>query len=277
MTSAAVIKKLKQHFAVHGILTFLLSDNEPCYKSDLFKEFARTWDFKHATSSPNYHQSNGLTERAVRSAKHLLMKTGGDFYLDLYNLRNTPAAGNLGSPAQRLMSRRTRTRIPTTSMMLEPKIEKHVPLKLKKMRLQKKKHYDMNAKPLKPLQKEQIVRLETKRRYRERAIVMKEALRPRSYIVKTESGKEFKRNRRHFLPVQEEYHQKSNGNVPPRPQQKPESEPVLQEVHQKPVLTEHSVQRTEGKNEPAEVQQKPQVFTRAGRMVKPNPRFKDYI
>ena len=162
-------------------------------------------------------------------------------------------------------------------MMLEPKIEKHVPLKLKKMRLQKKKHYDKNAKPLKRLQKEQIVRLETKRGYGERAIVMKEALRPRSYIVKIESGREFERNRRHLLPVQEEYHQKSNGNVPPRPQQKPESEPVLQEVHQKPVLTEHSVQRTEGKNEPAEVQQKPQVFTRAGRMVKPNPRFKDYI
>ena len=135
----------------------------------------------------------------------------------------------------------------------------------------------MNVKPLKPLQKEQIVRLETKRGYGERAIVMKEALRPRSYIVKTESGREFERNRRHLLPVQEEYHQTSKGNVPPRPQQKPESEPVLQEVHQKPVLTEHSVQRTEGKNEPAEVQQKPQVFTRAGRMVKPNPRFKDYV
>ena len=101
MTSATVIKKLKRHFAVHGIPTVLLSDNGPCYKSDLFKEFARTWDFKHATWSPNYHQSNGLAEKAVRSAKHLLMKTGGDFYLDLLNLRNTPAAGNLGSPAQR--------------------------------------------------------------------------------------------------------------------------------------------------------------------------------
>ena len=54
MTSATVIKKLKRHFAVHGIPTVLLSDNGPCYKSDLFKEFAKTWDFKHATSSPNY-------------------------------------------------------------------------------------------------------------------------------------------------------------------------------------------------------------------------------
>ena len=133
-----------------------------------------------------------------------------------HNFRSTCTLLKFRSSWQlwRLMSRRTRTRIPTTSMMLEPKIEKHLPLKLKKMRLQKKKHYDMNAKPLKPLQKEQIVRLETKRGYGERAIVIKEALRPRSYIVKTESGREFERNRRHLLPVQEEYHQKSNGNVP---------------------------------------------------------------
>ena len=66
MTSATVINKLKRHFSVHGIPNILMSDNGPCYKSELFKSFAKTWDFKHATSSPHYHQSNGLAELPLR-------------------------------------------------------------------------------------------------------------------------------------------------------------------------------------------------------------------
>ena len=74
-TSNAIIQRLKQHFARYGIPDVLLSDNGPQYSSAEFSEFAKQWNFTHKTSSPNYAQSNGLAENAVKSAKHLLEKT----------------------------------------------------------------------------------------------------------------------------------------------------------------------------------------------------------
>lgn len=57
-TSKAVIYKLKQHFARHGISSTLFSDNRPQFDSDEFRRFARVWEFNHVTSSPRHSQSN---------------------------------------------------------------------------------------------------------------------------------------------------------------------------------------------------------------------------
>ena len=58
--SQTVIIHLKSTFAKFGIPYIVISDNGPEYSSLLFKAFALEWDFDHATSSPNYPQSNGL-------------------------------------------------------------------------------------------------------------------------------------------------------------------------------------------------------------------------
>ena len=71
-SSLTVINKLKRHFSVQGIPQKLYSDNGNQYTSQAFHDFTWTWDFQHVTSSPEYPQSNGLSERAVRSAKKLL-------------------------------------------------------------------------------------------------------------------------------------------------------------------------------------------------------------
>ncbi|TWW55966.1 hypothetical protein D4764_09G0010160 [Takifugu flavidus] len=55
-----------------------MTDNAAYFTSRDFQEFARKWDFCHITSSPQYPQSNGLAERALRSAKHLLEKCARD-------------------------------------------------------------------------------------------------------------------------------------------------------------------------------------------------------
>lgn len=110
-TSAAVIKKLKRHFSVHGTPHTLITENARQYTRKRFNDFAEQWDFIHVTSSPEYPQSNGLAERAVRSAKLLMERShrdGTDIFLNLLNIRNIPRDKALGSPAERLMSRQTR-------------------------------------------------------------------------------------------------------------------------------------------------------------------------
>ena len=114
-TSKAVIYKLKQHFARHGIPNTVFSDNGPLFDSHEFRRFAREWEFDHATSSPGHSQFNGMAESAVKTAKKLIKranKDGTDPWLAILDYRNTPSEGMKSSPAQRLMSHRTRTLLP---------------------------------------------------------------------------------------------------------------------------------------------------------------------
>ena len=102
-----------------------MTENGPQFASEEFARFAQKYDFEHVTSSPNYPKSNGKVESAVKSAKRMLKKTresGADQYLALLDIRNTPTK-DLPSPAQRLMNRRTRTRLPMTDRLLEPALE----------------------------------------------------------------------------------------------------------------------------------------------------------
>ena len=125
-TSRTVIKYMKKHMARYGIVNILMTDNGPQFTSTEFKEFAAAYGFQHVTSSPLRPQSNGLAEQAVRTMKQTLKKAqqaGTDIYLALLNLRNTPRDDVLGSPAQRLMARRTKTALPTDRALLRPKLQ----------------------------------------------------------------------------------------------------------------------------------------------------------
>lgn len=72
-TASAVIAELKKIFPVHGIPVKVFVDNNP-YNSLEFKLFAKSWGFEPVYSSPHYHQSNGLAEKAVGICKSLLKK-----------------------------------------------------------------------------------------------------------------------------------------------------------------------------------------------------------
>uniref|UniRef100_A0A672MIM7 Integrase catalytic domain-containing protein n=1 Tax=Sinocyclocheilus grahami TaxID=75366 RepID=A0A672MIM7_SINGR len=183
--SNTVIRQLKRHFAVHGIPQQLMTDN-------------------HVTSSPNYPRSNGLAERGVRSAKHLLEKCardGSDVYAVLLNLRNTPRDG-LPSPAQCLLSRRTRSLIPLVPSQLTPRVESNVQAALFALRQKGKRSHDKSARCLSPLEPGQTVRMETTCGFDKLATVSGKALQPNSYVVQS-NGKAYVRNRRHLLQVPE--------------------------------------------------------------------------
>ena len=73
-SSVCVIRKLKAHFAHHGIPEQMVTDNGLQFTSCDFLRFAKEWDFKHLTSSSTRSQGNGKAESAVKEAKKILRK-----------------------------------------------------------------------------------------------------------------------------------------------------------------------------------------------------------
>ena len=228
MTSKSVITLLKRHFASHGTPQVLITDNARQYTSNEFEEFSHQWNFEHVTSSPRYPQAN-FAEEAVKRAKSLLTrceKDNSDVYYGLLMLRNTPRDGHLKSPAERLFSRKTNIPLPTTTSTLKPRVISGVPNLLYKNRMQKKKYHDKTARPLSVLQPNQTVRLQTDKGFDRKGIVTGIAKTPRSYIVQS-GDKEYRRNRRHLLPVSESYKQGTENVVLNVPQNVTSSNKVI--------------------------------------------------
>ena len=121
----------------------MISDNGTQYSSEEFKEFSKTYKFKHLTSSPKYPKGNGVAERAIQTLKQIMEKYE-DPYLGLLSYRNTPLSFGI-SPAELLMNRRLNTTLPdllNQNMMLE---KDHVEFKKKVMEKKlKEKQYGDN-------------------------------------------------------------------------------------------------------------------------------------
>ena len=142
-TSSSVVEFLKEQFSRYGIPDSLVTDNGPQFSSQEFRQFALDWEFVHVTSSPHHHKANGKVESAVKTAKSLIKKTlkdNRDPWLALLDQRNTPTESIGTSPAQRLMSRRTRTLVLTATNLLYHKVPESVTEKLN-LKRQKAKWY----------------------------------------------------------------------------------------------------------------------------------------
>ena len=202
-TSERIIESCKSQFARHGIPVELITDNGPQFSSIKFKEFAKTYSFQHTTSSPHYPQSNGKAEKAVQIAKNLIKKTTADkqdIYLALLDIRNTPASGGIGSPAQRLMGRRTNTLIPTARSLLQPQIidPQQVLQHMQQSKRKQKEYYDQHTKDLPTLKIGEKVMIKDQARWKPATIIQIHS-NPRSYVVKTSEGNRYRRNRRHIV------------------------------------------------------------------------------
>ena len=114
-TSAAIISKMKELFAEHGVPDILRSDNGPQYANAAFTEFAAEWGFQHKTLSPHHPASNGFAESMVKIVKTAFTKakySGEDPQLALLALCSTPVDPHLPSPAQMLFQCKLKTRLP---------------------------------------------------------------------------------------------------------------------------------------------------------------------
>lgn len=102
------------------------------FSSFEFRQFEKEWEFNKQVSRPLFSRPNGLAERYVQEVKLLLKKCleeKPDVQLALLHQR-TISQSNLGSPAQRLIGRWTRTILPSTDNLLQPETVQNVHLKL---------------------------------------------------------------------------------------------------------------------------------------------------
>lgn len=202
LTSATVIRILKDCFARFGIPQKLITDNGRQFISEEFKDFIKNWQFKHVTSSPYHAQSNGLAERAVQTVKQLLKKCchdKSDPLMALLQFRNTPRDNELASPAERLFSQKLRTKLPIDTALLKPKIQSDVTAQLKQRREKSADYTNRGRKPLRELQDGETIWMKDKGKWLPGRVCHKDVIYPRSYWVRV-YGRNYRRNRYHLKP-----------------------------------------------------------------------------
>ena len=97
------LRYLRDLFLTEGVPSVVMTDNGPPLNGEEFKCFAREFDFKHETSSPHFHQSNGFIEVMVTKVKTAYKKMDGSPNSQaraLMQLCDTPITKDLPSPAE---------------------------------------------------------------------------------------------------------------------------------------------------------------------------------
>ncbi len=185
----------------------------------------------HNNNNNNNNNNNGKAESAVKTAKRLMEKAldaKRDPYLALLEHRNTPSDGMSTSPAQRLLGRRTRTTIPTSRQLLEPTWWHSAEQELQQAKTKQAYYYNRGSKQLPALEVGDAVRMmpekgrKTWRKGKVKAIVS-----PRSYIVRTDSGGNYRRNRRHLRKTLEPDDAEADIELPMEEQDRADSQPPI--------------------------------------------------
>jgi transposase InsO family protein len=192
---------LKSNFAEHGTPEEICSDNGPPFNSYKFKQFCEQKDILHTTSSPRFPQSNGLAERAVQTVKLLIRKcqaTGTPLDEALLEHRNSPFANQLPSPSELALGRKLRCTIPYKKEQLEQRFHSfpQVVEKYQEYKRKQKIYYDQGSRKLEELGENENVLVQKDKRQWIPATVINKSLEPRSYLLKTNHGRIWRRNRR---------------------------------------------------------------------------------
>ena len=195
MMAHQIANHCKQIFSEYGWPETLISDNGPCYASETFKKLMTEYNVNHITSSPHYPQSNSLAEKYVQIVKNLFHKAkeeGQDLHKCLMTYRNTPLSSTLQSLMQMLSNRLTRSNLPmSTAAKLQIGLHINHPTTD-----QKNQHL-----PTHDLSINQAVMYQdatTKKWYL--ATIVKRCEEPRSYIISTEEGTQYRRTQKHLKP-----------------------------------------------------------------------------
>ena len=263
--SETVIQKLKSIFVRYGTPEELMTDNGPQFTAEQFRCFAAEYDFQHVTSSPHFPQSNGMAERAVKTAKWILKQD--DPHLALLSYRSTPTEPTRESPARLLMGREIRTTLPVLKENLRPVWPDLETIKRNDAKAKKcyERYYNRrySTKPLPSLSIGDKVRLKIdgEKAWTTTATVKRQEATPRSFTMETEQGNTPRRNRRHIQLVSRE------------PSLPPKTDSPQQQDLEGPAEPDFGDTQSIPSEPPSTPKSSGQVVTRFGRTVKPNPRY----
>ena len=113
--------------------------------------------------------------------------------------------GLQSSPVQRLIGRRTKTRLPTTTSLLRPEIHDESEA-IKRQKLKQAHYYNQGSKDLQQLKPTQIVRIQPNGQHKTwRKAMMTKQVGIRSYEVETEGGTYLRQNRRKLRTTTEDH------------------------------------------------------------------------
>ena len=282
-TTSSVIKPLKHVFSTHGIPQTLYHDPGTQYTSNEFKEFSKEWGFESKPFSATYSQANGRAEKAVQIAKNLLKKAkrdGNDFKLALLDYRNTPRDPIVGSPAQRCMGRRTRTRLPMSNSALKPRNipPQIVTNRLEQYKMKNKNIYDKHAKPLEKINPGDSIRYRTGKTWTPAELIMENSSNPRSFKIQTPAGNTIIRNRRHLLKTKgDDYGNAKHQHEMTLVEDNQENENTLiNNNNQRPIIEQNIPADIEITSNSNPATREP-ILTRSGRSSKPPSYLKDYV
>uniref|UniRef100_A0A8C8DF64 Integrase catalytic domain-containing protein n=1 Tax=Oncorhynchus tshawytscha TaxID=74940 RepID=A0A8C8DF64_ONCTS len=172
-------------------------DNAPQFACSEFKMFAEHYEFRHISSRLLYPKSNGKAEKGVQIVKRLLKKaahSGTDPFLAVLSYRASPLEC-VRSPAEILMGRKLRSRLPSFCLNDCPSAVKDRALQLKSRH---KLFYDKAARVLLSLAAQDVVRIQGPDSRDKKAT-------RRSYTVRTENGAVYRRNRQSLLRTQDTF------------------------------------------------------------------------
>jgi len=164
-----------------------------------------------------------------------------------------------------LFGRRTRTLLPTASTLLQPKVPHDARDKLLRRKEIQSYYYNRNVKELPPLQRGETVRMHKDNKWLKAEV--QDQVDIRSYKIRTEDGREYRRNRRHLRKSKTATETVSSTPDVPIPDE-PNSPPPLPppgEMISKPPAVQSDVHT-----------QSTTTTTRSGRAVKQPKYLQDY-
>lgn len=205
----------------------------------------------------------------MKTAKNLIQKaimSSSDPYLALLDWRNTPTEGLDNSPAQRLFSRRTRTLLPTTNSLLKPQVPENIIEKIKQRQAKQAFYFNAGTKELSNLNVGDNVRVKPLHNAKPNTPWVKATVQGkvdiRSYQVRTEDGRVYRRNRRHLFDSKAPSVTTQNNNADATEPLPAREQSTIEDL---PADDHHTQQQPEGETK-----------TRYGRSIKPPSYLKDY-
>ena len=82
-TSSVVAARINDNVRKFGLAERILSDNGPCFRSEMFQNFCESLEMYHSKSSPYHHKSNGTVGRAIQTLRkiNLMLKSQKHYLL----------------------------------------------------------------------------------------------------------------------------------------------------------------------------------------------------